>query len=36
MVICRVDDRKFALLGHGEDGVSFGESGARGCGDKVG
>lgn len=36
MVIFRVHDGEFALLGHGEDGVSFGESGARGGGDEVG
>ena len=35
MIIGRVDDREFALLGLGENGVSFGECGARGGGDEV-
>ena len=36
MVICKVDDGEFTLLGLGEDGVSFGESGTRGGCDEVG
>ena len=36
MVICGVDDGEFALLGLGEDAVSFGKSSARGGGDEVG
>ena len=36
MIIFRINDRKFALLGLREDGIGFGESGTRGGGDEVG
>ena len=36
MVIGRVDDGQFALLGFRENGVRFGQSGARGGGNEIG
>ena len=36
MIISRVDDRKFPLLGLGKDGVGFSKSSARRSGDEIG